>query len=74
MLIEGIDVGVAFRQPGTKRAGAGITETLVNVAAVLIADMPHDHARMLSETLGEGVRERAVALAQVGRGQARVLA
>ena len=66
--VQGINAGVTFGQPGTKRAGAGLAETFVNVAAVLIADMPHHHARMVSETPREGVRERAAALAQVGRG------
>ena len=53
--VEALDVAVAVRQPGPEGLGAGGAEALGGVAAVLVADVPHDDAGMVAKTSRHGL-------------------
>ena len=51
--VEALDVAVALGQPGPEGPGAGGAEALGDVAAVLVADVPHDDTRVVAQALGQ---------------------
>ena len=51
--VEGVDVAVAVGQPAPERVARGIREVHVQVAAVLVVDVPHHDGRMRRIPLGD---------------------
>ena len=72
--VEALDVTVALGQPGTEGPGAGGAEALGGVTAVLVADVPHDDARVVTQTLGQLRGQGRGALPVDGRAGAVLLA
>ena len=72
--VEALDVAVAVCQPGSEGLGAGGTVALGGVAAVLVADVPHDDAGMVTQALGQRPGQGGGALSVDGRAGAVLLA
>ena len=72
--VEALDVAVALTQPGPEGLGAGGAEALGGVAAVLVADVPHDDARVVAQALGQGRGQGGGALPVDGGAGAVLLA
>ena len=53
-----IDLAIAIDEVAPPRGSAHVTKTLMNVTSILIADMPHCYARVITKAIRERRGER----------------
>ena len=73
-VVERLDRGVAIGEPSPERVARGIRVIEVQVAAVLVVDVPHDDGRMRRIALGERGDELGGEAAVDGRRRGELLA